>query len=210
MPIDFRTIAGGPLGTNCYLIWDRESRASAVIDPGCSPNQIIYHIGKLDLDVEWVLLTHGHFDHAFYAGTLVKQYGVRVGMHESDVVQLESTLAIAESYFYDMTQFEPMTPTGMLVEGQVIELGGSRISVLHTPGHSEGGLCFVTDAGVFCGDTIFAGSIGRYDFPGGSEATLMNSIKTKLLTLDDATPLYPGHGPSTTAGVERRTNPFLA
>jgi hydroxyacylglutathione hydrolase len=209
LPIEFRAVSGGPLGTNCYIIWDRQTRVCAVIDPGAVPSQLIYQIEEQHLDLQWILLTHGHFDHSFYVGPLVQKYGARVAVHPDDVVQIAGTLEIAESYFYHLSEFVEFTTTDYLTDGQVLTLGESEITVLHTPGHSKGGLCFATDAGVFCGDTIFKRSIGRYDMPGGSSDDLIGSIRTKILPMDDSTPLYPGHGPSTTVGDERRKNPFL-
>jgi glyoxylase-like metal-dependent hydrolase (beta-lactamase superfamily II) len=130
-------------------------------------------------------------------------------MHEDDIAQLTESLPIAEM-FYDMSEYVDFRPSRLLNEGDTIKLGQSRIKVMHTPGHTEGGLSFITDAGVLCGDTIFAGSRGRTDLLGGSHDQLMSTIKNKILPLDDDTHLYPGHGPSTSVGTERRTNPSIA
>lgn len=208
MSIEFRAFAVGPLGTNCYLVWDKETRKAGIIDPGGNKEQIASCVTDLGLDVEWVLLTHGHFDHVFYAGDLAREYEARIGMHAADVSQLTENLGIAEM-FYDLSSYVDVTASDFLDDGAVVNLGSSQIQVRHTPGHSQGGLCFITDAGVFCGDTIFAGSIGRTDFPGGSHSQLIDSIKTQILTMPDDTLLYPGHGPSTTVGDERGSNPFL-
>lgn len=198
----------GPLGTNCYILWDTETLKAAVIDPGGDRDAIIDCVEKLSLDVEWVLLTHRHPDHIFCAGELAKKWSTRIGMHESDNEHLDEMLAVAEM-FYDVSSYVHFPASDLLKHGEIIQLGKSQIGILHTPGHSQGGICFVTDAGVFCGDTIFAGSIGRTDFPGGSYPQIIESIKTHLLTLPPETPLYPGHGPATSVGVERKTNPFL-
>lgn len=207
MSVDFRVITVGPIETNCYFVWDRDTRKSAIIDPGGDKDSIVHAVSSLNLHVDWVLLTHGHWDHCFYAGPLVCEYGARFGMHALDLVQMSQSLDIAEM-FHDLSEFISLAPTDLLNDGDVISLGDSEIRVVHTPGHSQGGLCFVTDAGIFCGDTIFAGAVGRTDFPGGSHEQLIDSIRTHLLTLDDATPLYPGHGPATTVGAERRGNFF--
>ena len=209
MAVEFLPYVVGPLQTNCYLVWDPDTKAAAIIDPGGDRERISSGIDSLGLRVEWILLTHGHFDHSFCAASLAQEYGARTGMHEDDVEQLTGSLSIAEM-FYDLGQYVPVKPTDLLVDGQVIRLGESEIRVLRTPGHSRGGLCFVTDAGVFCGDTIFAGSIGRTDFPGGSFEDLMETIRTRILALDDDTQLFPGHGPATTVGDERKSNPFLS
>ena len=209
MSIEFRSLAVGPLQTNCYLLWDNSTRKSAIIDPGGNRDDIVSIASSLELDVEWILLTHGHFDHTFFAGDLARLYSARIGMHTSDVPMLSDGLGIAAMYYDDMSEYVAFSPTDLLAQGSILQLGESDIRVLHTPGHSQGGLCFVTDAGVFCGDTIFCESIGRTDFPGGSFSDLMHSIKSKILTMDDAVNLYPGHGPSTTVGNERLYNPYI-
>jgi glyoxylase-like metal-dependent hydrolase (beta-lactamase superfamily II) len=206
--IDFRQLSVGPLETNCYIVWDRDTRKAAVIDPGGDDDLIAQQIARLELDVEWVLITHGHLDHCFSAGPIARKCGAGIGMHPDDIEHLIGGLEIAALY-YDISAYERFTPTRFLTDGDVISLGNSEISVIHTPGHSQGGLCFATDAGVFCGDTVFAGSVGRTDFPGGSFEQLIESIRTKILTMDDSTRLYPGHGPATSVGEERRSNPFL-
>jgi hydroxyacylglutathione hydrolase len=198
----------GLLQVNCYLLWDVDTKKAAVIDPGDDADIIIKNINELDLDVEWVLLTHGHFDHTFRVGEIASRYEVKIAMQALDLPALTQRLGFEES-FYDMSQRLPFSVTNLINEGDEIYLGESVIRVLHTPGHTQGGVCYVTDIGVFCGDTIFAGSVGRSDFPGGSHEQVLDSIRTKILPLDDSTPLYPGHGPSTSVGVERRSNPFL-
>jgi glyoxylase-like metal-dependent hydrolase (beta-lactamase superfamily II) len=208
LPLEVSTLTVGPLDTNCYIIWDRNTRACAIIDPGGDCDRVASVAASLDLSVEWILLTHGHFDHTFCAGDLAARFGAGVGLHEADAAILGQSFGVAEM-FYDFSENVPVTPTGLLTAGRSIPLGESEVKVVHTPGHSEGGLSFVTDAGVFCGDAIFAGSIGRTDFPGGSFDQLIQSIRTGLLVMDDSTPLFPGHGPATTVGQERQTNPYL-
>ncbi|MHB9035350.1 MAG: MBL fold metallo-hydrolase [Armatimonadota bacterium] len=208
MSLEFRAVEVGMLQVNCYLLWDSDTRKAAIVDPGDDTEIIFENVKSLDLDVEWVLLTHGHFDHSFRAGEIAAHYGAKVGMQALDLPILVQSLALAEPFF-DVSQYVPFSVSDLLNEGNVISIGKSQISVLHTPGHSQGGLCFVTDVGVFCGDTIFAGSVGRSDFPGGSHEQLIESIRSKILIMDDATPLYSGHGDATSVGEERRTNPFL-
>lgn len=206
--IHFARLVVGPLETNCYVTWDDSTRKAAVIDPGGDLDRVLVTIDHRGLVVERVLLTHGHPDHTFHAGDLAKRFGARVAMHEADNVQQEAVLEVAKLY-YDMSEYEPFKLDDILSDDEELTLGDSRITVLHTPGHSQGGVCFSTDAGVFCGDTIFARSIGRTDFPGGSYETLLQSIREKILTLDDDTPLHPGHGASTSVGAERKLNPFI-
>lgn len=209
MSIEFKALVVGPLEANCFLVWDTDSLDAALIDPGDDIQGISDAVHSLSLKVKYVLLTHGHPDHCFVAGNAVSDFGAELAMHEADIEQVEQGMALAEM-FYNVTTFVPFSPSILLADGQVLQIGKSVIQVIHTPGHSQGGLCFVTEVGVFCGDTIFAGSIGRTDFPGGSHEQLITSIKTKLLTMKDETPLYPGHGPSTTVGRERASNPFLS
>lgn len=208
MPVEFRTLVVGPLETNCYLVWDVESLEAAVIDPGDDISRISDLVSSLCLRVKYVLLTHGHPDHCFVAGNAARDYSAEICMHEFDIEQVEQGLVLAEM-FYDVSTFVPFLASVLLNDADVLHLGQSPIEVIHTPGHSQGGLCFATDAGVFCGDTIFAGSIGRTDFPGGSYEQIISSIRTRILGMKDETPLYPGHGPATTVGRERVSNPFL-
>ena len=208
MATDFRTLVIGPLQSNCYLVWDRSSLEAAVIDPGDELDHIVAAVSDLSLKVKYILLTHAHPDHCFVAGNAARALPAEIAMHPDEVDQIDQGLVIAEM-FYDVPSFMQFSPSILLSDGEVLPLGDSYLEVMLTPGHSPGGLCFVTDAGVFCGDTIFAGSIGRTDFPGGSYEQLMLSIRARILTMKDETPLYPGHGPATTVGEERASNPFL-
>lgn len=206
--LQFTSLTVGPFASNCYLVWEEPSREALIIDPGGDRDDITAAVEARSLRPKRILLTHGHPDHCFHAGDLAGHYGASIAMHTLDVGLLTDSLPIAELY-YDLSTYVPFVPDELLEDGEVIRLDESQIRVLHTPGHSRGGLCFKTEAGVFCGDTIFAGSIGRTDFPGGSHQQLIESIRTKLLVLPDDTPLRPGHGPSTTVGVERTTNPYV-
>lgn len=206
--MEFRTLVAGPLETNCYILWCESTRKAAIIDPGGARDRIASLVESQGLEVEWILLTHGHPDHAFYAGHLARRFGSRIGMHEADVRHLTEGLSLAE-LFYDVSEYVEFSPTDLLSDGDVVQFGDSRLQVIHTPGHSEGGLCYAIGADVFCGDTVFAGSVGRTDFPGGSYEQLIRSIREKILTLDDDTRLHPGHGPATTVGAERLHNQFL-
>lgn len=208
MALEFRCLTVGPLETNCYIIWDDRTRSAAIIDPGGEPERIIDSSRTHELNVEWVLLTHGHADHCFYAADVAEQFGARIGIHPADVELIQQSLGIIEQ-FYDLREYRQTDPSDLLTEGDIIRLGDLDVKVLHTPGHSAGSVSYVTEIGVFCGDTVFAGSIGRTDFPGGSHVQLVDSIKSKLLILPDSTVLYPGHGPATTVAREKRTNPYL-
>ncbi len=217
MSLDIQTYSVGPLETNCYLISDTRTLESALIDPGGPIRELGLGTGGssepplsegIGYIIEYVLLTHGHPDHCFYAGEAARDYRAAIAMHAADIEQIEQGLDIA-AMFYDVSKFVAFSPTILLNDGDQLRLGDSTIEVMHLPGHSRGGLGFVTAEGVFCGDTIFAGSIGRTDFPGGSYEELISSIRSRILTLKDETRLYPGHGPATTVGRERKSNPFL-
>ncbi|MCX6344566.1 MAG: MBL fold metallo-hydrolase [Armatimonadetes bacterium] len=208
MSLEFRNIAVGELQSNCYIIWDDDTRKAAIIDPGDEKENIIASVDTLNLEVEYVLLTHGHFDHIFVAGDIAERYGAPICMNAQDLSIVNQSLVLADP-FYDVASFKSFIPSQLLNDGDIITLGSSKVKALHTPGHSQGGLCFATDAGVFCGDTIFAGSVGRTDLLGGSHEQLIESIRAKILTMDDSTPLYPGHGPYTTVGEEREFNFYL-
>lgn len=204
----FTRLVVGPLETNCYILWDPDSKCSAVIDPGGEAARIREELLSSGLAPQKILLTHGHPDHTFAAGELSSSLGIPVLMHEADTVFLSGPLDIA-AYYYDMSEYLPFVPGSYLQDGQDIFIGSSPVRVIHTPGHSQGGVCFLTDAGLFCGDTVFAGSVGRTDLPGGDFDTLIESVRSKILTADDSVRLFPGHGPYSTVGNERRNNPFL-
>ncbi|MFQ3550090.1 MAG: MBL fold metallo-hydrolase [Armatimonadota bacterium] len=208
MSIDFITIEAGPLQTNCYILWDKSTKKAAIIDPAGDRNEIIETVKNNNLLVEYILLTHAHFDHNFDAGYLSDYFGCNILMHKDDVPLLNSNSELAPM-FYDMRDYNPFTPNKFIEHNDILELGNSEIKVLHSPGHSPGGVMFLTDIGVFVGDTIFNGSIGRTDFAGGSFPEIINSIKNNLYSLSDDTILYPGHGPKTTIGYEKKYNPYL-
>lgn len=198
----------GPLQVNCYLVGCGETREAVVIDPGDEAPLILDVLKSEGLNLTRILLTHCHADHVGGVKGLVDACGVPVMIHEADRSMLDS--AVQHGRLFGLEIEAPPPPDGYLVEGDVVEFGRRSLLVLHTPGHSPGGLCFLGGAEIFVGDTLFAGSIGRFDFPGGSYEILIESISSKILTLDEATIVYPGHGPSTTVGEEKRSNPFFA
>ncbi len=208
MSLFAKSLVVGPIQTTCYVIWDEATKKGAIIDPGGNVEDIKKLVNETGCVIEWILLTHGHFDHVFYSGDLAEYYNAKTGMSPADVSIMGDSLDIAEM-FYDMDTYSPAMPSDLFKDGDKIQLGETTIEVIDTPGHSLGGICFKADKQVFCGDTIFASGVGRIDFQGGSQSQLIESIKQKIYTLDDDTILYPGHGPSTTVGKEKRTNPFV-
>jgi len=186
----------GMIGTNCFIVGDTQTEEAAVIDPGfdsaSEAKSVLKEIERNKFRVKFIINTHGHPDHTSGNKTLKEATGAPILIHEYDAPLLRNPSA-------DKT----------LREGDVIELGEVKLRVLHTPGHSKGSIALLGADAVFSGDTLFAGGIGRYDLQGGSLEEIMNSLKNKLLILPDRLKVYPGHGPVTTIGEERRSNPFL-
>lgn len=197
----------GPLESNSYLLVDETTREAALLDPGMESEPVADVLARERLAVTAIINTHGHFDHVFGNAYFKAKTGAPLLMHRADldlVKRLEE-----QSLYFGFRATPSPSPDRFLEEGDEVRVGGIRLRVLHTPGHSPGGICLVTEGAAFVGDTIFAGSIGRTDLPGGSAEELLTSIREKLLALPDETVLYPGHGPATTIGHERRHNPFL-
>ena len=203
-----RTLAVGPLQTNCYLIGCQETRLGAVIDPGGDAADILAAVAQDGLTVQYVLLTHAHFDHIGAVAEIVQATRVPVALHPADLPVLHARGGAA---LFGVFMRPCPDPDIELADGQVVEVGTLRLRVLHTPGHSPGHVTFheATARAAFDGDVLFQQGIGRTDFPGSSFKQLMDSIRNKLFTLPDDTTIYPGHGPATTIGDEKRYNPFL-
>ncbi|MBI2841944.1 MAG: MBL fold metallo-hydrolase [Armatimonadetes bacterium] len=206
--MEIRTVVVGQLAVNCYIVIDDATRDAVVIDPGDDPDIVAREIIQAAAEPKYILLTHGHMDHSFTAGVLQESIDAEVLMHEADVPQLDGDPEIA-ALFYDTSHHIPPTLGRFVSDGDTVSFGESRLVAIHTPGHTPGGLCYHSGSVVFTGDTLFAGGIGRTDLMGGSYDDLMESIREKLLTLPDDTIIYPGHGPASTVGRERMTNPWL-
>ncbi len=203
------TLEVGPLAVNCYILGPQRGGEGVVIDPGAEPEVIEKAIESCGLSgkIRYILATHCHFDHVGAVKELKEITSARFFIHKGDVELLDSLEDQAS--FFGCPEVERPEVDGFVADGDTIDLNGLELKVAHTPGHSKGGVCYLTDDKVFVGDTLFAGSVGRTDFPGCSAEELIGSIRKKLLPLGEDVAVYPGHGPSTTIGRERRSNPFL-
>ena len=197
----------GPLQVNCYIIADEKTKEAMVIDPGDDAGDILRVINEKGFNVRYLVLTHAHFDHTGANKALKEATGAELLMHPDDKQLLES--AANQGSMFGMQSAASPPADRYVTHGDVITAGGVSLKVLHTPGHSPGGICLLGQGMVFTGDALFAGSIGRTDLPGGDFHALIRSIQQNLMTLPDETKVYSGHGPSSTIGIERSENPFL-
>ncbi|HEX5998758.1 MAG TPA: MBL fold metallo-hydrolase [Hyphomicrobiaceae bacterium] len=212
MPLQAGIVTVTPFQQNCTLLWDDATKVGAIIDPGGDLDRIEAGIAKAGITIEKILLTHGHIDHAAGATELKEKLGgIPIeGPHLDDKFLLD---ALVESGLaFGMTDARNVTPDRWLDEGDTVTVAGTTLGILHCPGHSPGSVAYVNKEQRFAlvGDVLFRGSIGRTEgLPRTSHRDLINSIKTKLLPLGDDFAFVCGHGPSSTIGQERRTNPFL-
>jgi glyoxylase-like metal-dependent hydrolase (beta-lactamase superfamily II) len=197
----------GPLDNNTFVVAHPETREAAVIDVGFEPERAIAAVREAGLTVRHLLNTHAHYDHVAGMGVVQKALGGSYWLHPADRPLLDRVNQQAAAFGFPMV--EPPEDLNDLADGTSLPLGDQRIEVLHTPGHSPGGVCFLWDQWLWAGDTLFAGSIGRTDLPGGSFEALERSIRTRLFPLGDGVEVFTGHGPFTTIGRERRSNPFV-
>ena len=202
--MQIETMIVSMFATNCYLVSCPQSREAIVIDPGAEGKRIIERIRELGLSLQMIVNTHGHIDHIGANSKLKQEWQIPVMLSEKDLDVYNNP-----GFGLGLVLKKQPQPEKYMSEGDIISFGHQSLKVLETPGHTDGGICLVGESMVFCGDTLFAGSIGRTDFPGASGELLLQSIRNKLLTLPDQTKVWPGHGPPTTIGVERQTNPFL-
>jgi hydroxyacylglutathione hydrolase len=208
MPLNASIVPVTPFQQNCTLLWD-DAKRGAVVDPGGDVPRIVEAIARAGVTVEKIILTHGHIDHAGGAAELKERLGVPIeGPHEADLFLLE---ALAERGRDFGMLARPVTPDRWLAEGDEVAVGSAAFGVLHCPGHSPGSVVLVSRDQPFAlvGDVLFRGSVGRTDLAGGDHAALIRSIKEKLMRLPDEVAFICGHGPTSTIGEERRTNPFL-
>lgn len=212
MPIQITTLSLGPIGTNCYITADSDTKQAVVVDPGWDAPQILATAKGLGLSLQAIWLTHAHFDHIGGVAGLVRALNLPVALHSLDL-PLYRARGGAQLFGIPI---EPGPEPGLKLEEFVspekrLEIGDLRFAVFHVPGHTPGHVAFYEKAAgvLFGGDVLFKNSIGRTDLPGGDYETLIQSIQTHFLTLPDSTLVYSGHGPETTVGEERRFNPFL-
>ena len=201
-----RKVIVGPFASNCYIVGSESNKEGVIIDPGDDAEEILKNIKDSGLDIKLIVLTHGHIDHTGAVKEVKKATGAEVAIHTDDAKSLQEQLL---GRLFGLSYPPPPPPDWLLKDGDSIDIGDLHFLVVHTPGHSPGGICLLGEGVVFSGDTLFNYGIGRYDLPGGSGSQLMNSIHTKLMILPNDTIVYPGHGPDTTIGTERRSNPFL-
>lgn len=200
------TLVVGQLGVNCYIVSDGQSREALIIDPGDEPDRIVAYIKEQGLKPKAVVLTHAHYDHVCAAGDLRKQYAVPLLMHEAEPPTYQSTRALCLSRGFSSADFSEEYTT--VAGGDRITVGGAVFDVLHTPGHTPGGISLFGGGVLFTGDTLFKGTVGRTDLPGGNTRQLMDSLK-KLAALPVSTRVLCGHGEETTLGRELKSNPYL-
>ena len=204
----FRTLEIMPFGTNCYLVASEQTRDGMVIDPAGDAPRILSNIHELNIKIGLIIVTHTHPDHIGAVSSVVESTGAGFAVHAAEAENLQN-YDFSEFAAYDPTFKRPPLPDRLLQDGDFINIGDLKFQVLHTPGHSAGGICLAGHGVVFSGDALFNMSIGRTDGPGGDYDLLISSIRTKLLVLPEQTVVLPGHGPKTTVGQERRNNSFL-
>ncbi|HVU45894.1 MAG TPA: MBL fold metallo-hydrolase [Terracidiphilus sp.] len=199
----------GPLQCNCTILGDETVGEAIIIDPGEEIGRIERRLRELGLKVKQILITHGHIDHVGGALKLKRLTGAPILMNENDLEQLK--IMDKQAAWLGVPTPETAVPDGSLTDGMKVEVAGHEGQVIYTPGHTQGSVClhFAPMKLLVAGDTLFAGSIGRTDLPGGDERQILDSIHTRLLVLPEETQVIPGHGPMTTIGEEREENPFL-
>lgn len=211
MAIKYQIVPVTPFEQNCSILWCDKTKKAAVVDPGGDLDRVIAVLEREGLSLEKILLTHAHIDHAGGTAELSKQYSVPIeGPHKEDKFWIDSLRQ--QSQMFGFPEVETFTPDRWLVGGDKVTVGESSLDVVHCPGHTPGHVVFFSSDSqlALVGDVLFNGGIGRTDFPKGDHATLIKSIKEKLWPLGNNVAFIPGHGPMSTFGAERKTNPFVA
>lgn len=214
-PIRVTRFTLGPFEQNCYLLIGPSARRAALVDPGLQSEVVLQALHEQDLELEWIINTHGHVDHVAGNHFFKQHTGARLIIHPADAEMAARARSQFEQlqrlgFGLDLRVPDSPPPDAFFEEGRPFIFDGARFEVIHTPGHSPGGVCLAWDGNAIVGDTLFRGSIGRTDLPHGSHTELLTSIRDKLFRLPDHTVCHPGHGPETTLGEERRSNPFVS
>ncbi len=201
-----KIFAVGPMEANCYILYDPDKREGLIIDPGAEGSRLIKFIEQEKISINYIINTHAHPDHVGANRELKEYTNAPILIHRYDAPMLAGSESIL-SLIFPLGSSSPPADT-LIKDGDLIECGGMKLQVLHTPGHTPGGISLLQDDCIFTGDTLFSGSIGRSDLPGGSQEVLLDSIR-KILSLGENLIVYPGHGPSTTVSQELHSNPFI-
>ncbi len=196
----------GPMEANCYILYNPDKREGLIIDPGAEGSRLIKFIKQEKISINYIINTHGHPDHIGANRKIKEHTNAPILIHQYDAPMLTKSESVL-SLIFPLESSSPPADT-FIKDGDLIKCAGMKLKVLHTPGHTPGGISLLIDDSIFTGDTLFSGSIGRSDLPGGSQEVLLNSIK-KILSLDENLIIYPGHGPSTTVSEELHSNPFI-
>ncbi|MEE3348638.1 MAG: MBL fold metallo-hydrolase [Candidatus Gastranaerophilaceae bacterium] len=202
--MNITTYIAGPIDANNYLIYDESTRDAVLIDCSDYREDILNEVKQKGLNVKYILLTHGHFDHILGVNEMKKALNVKAGIAKADIILLEHTPEMCE--MFGIPPEEPQIADFTFDSDTKLSIGNNQIQILYTPGHTEGGVSYLIEDNLFCGDTLFKGSFGRTDLPGGDFKAIVNSIKNTLFKLDDNINVYPGHGESTTIGYEKKYN----
>ena len=202
--LQIKTLALGSYQTTCYIVFDSAQQECVLIDPGFEPQVILDRLEQLELEPAAILLTHGHFDHVGAVEELVQKTGCALWMHEGDYSQFKNPTT---AFFYPLANCD-FTEVQLCEEGEIIRAGGLTFTVMATPGHTWGSVCYLCEDALFCGDTLFAGSCGRIDLPGGDRAAMLLTLE-RLAELTTDYRIFPGHGGSSTLQREQQSNPYL-
>jgi len=203
-----KTYVEGPIDANNYLLIDEQTREAVMIDCSSAREELLDDIKKLGVNLKYILLTHGHFDHILGVDRFKEVFGVDTYVAEPDMFQVNSTPTMIQM-FTGLTASGVKTIKNFVKDGDEFMIGNTKIKAIATPGHTEGGMCYLVEDKLFSGDTLFQRSVGRTDFPGGDFNKLSNSVKNVLFKLPETTEVYPGHGPKTTIGFEKKYNEIL-
>lgn len=201
------TLPHGMWDTNTYVLSD--GNECAVIDCGAKAGEVVSVAEKHGLNIKYIILTHGHFDHTYHVRSLNELTEAKLCLHESELELYRNPDMNGYGMFGGLSPLGLPEPDVLLQDGSALEVGGLKIRIIHTPGHTPGSICILADDSLFSGDTLFQLAVGRTDLPGGNSKSLYDSIKRKLFSMEDGITVYPGHGPRTTIGFERANNPHV-